>query len=120
MVNVVIPSASASLDTVAERQLFMYQGVNSNTDIWNGYPEIVDITNLSSFYTAGGTDMVNLHPLYSENLGDDVLYILNVFNRDTRRTLFELGNSSSKKEAKPSIVNSDNDNDNDNDGDDSS
>jgi hypothetical protein len=121
VVNLLTPSSHTYLDTDSERQQFLLMTkINDSQDLRISYPQIVDITNLSSFFSVGGKDLDTTHPMYSDFINHEALYILNVFDRDTRKSLYMMGGAGTKSEAKAEIVSSDNDNDNDNDGDDSS
>jgi len=119
-VNVIVPNGDSVMDTDLDRQGYLYlETVDDDTELSIGYPEIVDITNLTAYMTAGGFDLTYTNPFTSE-IGTTSFYILNCFNRDTRKALYIMGNAGRKSESKASASVSDNDNDNDNDGDDSS
>jgi hypothetical protein len=121
VVNLLTPAGSVYVDTDEERQKFLLlTRIDASLSLRISYPQIVDITNLSSFFSVGGSDLGGTHPMYSDMINHEALYILNVFDRDTRKTLYMMGEAGAKSEAKGEVLISDNDNDNENDGDDSS
>ena len=128
MVNLLCPTDSNALNSAAERHVMLWPGYiylsnPSNSDyLFNiGYPEIVDITDITSGaeWTGrpGGYNMYIDTPYFDQYMPDTDFYILNVFHRDVRKSLYLMGLSASKSESKSSeqIVN-DNDNENDGDG----